>query len=77
MITVRELKRKIGKLEHAILKLGGYVLSCRKKNTDEWMNGLADAVNAACVEVNDKPVWYFNGEGMSAHRPENPTSEGK
>lgn len=67
---IEQHKREIGRLQVAILQFGGYVLSCRKQNTDEWMNGLADAVNTACKEVGDAPCWYFNGDGMS-HKPEN------
>ena len=28
-----------------LIKLGSYVISCRKNNTDKWMEGLCDMIN--------------------------------
>jgi len=45
-------------------KFIGYVMTCRKENQAEWMEGLAEAIDKICPEFNDRQGHYFDGDGI-------------
>jgi len=48
----------------AIADLAGYALTCRKQNTDEWMEGLADALNDYADAMNANVKLRYDGRDM-------------
>lgn len=47
-----------------VTKLVCYVLSCRLKNTEDWMEGLAEQINSLCEEFEDPGRFRFNGDTL-------------
>jgi hypothetical protein len=52
-------------INNALLGLAMYALSCRKQNTDEWMEGLAEHMTKVSESVDkDHFTYVFNGDGL-------------
>lgn len=63
-----QLDEEIERIKKESINLCSYIVTVRTKNTDEWMNGLADIMNNYLKFVNDVDRVSFNGEGLSIKR---------
>jgi len=49
-------------LRAALINLAQYLITVRRVNTPEWMEGLAEEVNRACVTLGDEDRFRFDGD---------------
>ena len=74
----RELRAKVDERDRyreALIHFVGIVLSVRKHNTEEWMDGIAEDVNGVAKTLGDEDRFAFDGDGLrkirrAAIRPE-------
>lgn len=64
LVTARSILTEKRKAKEAGDKLLSSVLSVRKSNTDEWMNGIADDVNAYAEETGERDRVRYDGDGL-------------
>lgn len=49
-----------GELKDLLSDFGGYVLTCRRCNTDEWMQGLAERLTIVAKALGDNDVYKYS-----------------
>jgi hypothetical protein len=52
------------RVEEAVSAFAGYVITCKKENTDDWMQGLASQVNELCEIIGDDDRFGYDGERL-------------
>lgn len=57
---LEEQAREIERLRETINGFCGYVVTCRKSNTREWMEGLVIYVNDVCEAIGDPDRFVLN-----------------
>ena len=63
-----EWKAKYESARAAGDKLLSCILSVRKHNTEEWMNGIAEDINAYAATTGESDRAHFDGDGLRITR---------
>ena len=56
--------KPISDYEDCLTHLVSYVITARLTNQPEWMDGLADEVNRACLSIGESDRFVFDGDGL-------------
>lgn len=57
-------ERKRSEWEAKLRKFGGFMLTCRKHNTDEWMGLLAERLTEASKSLCERKTYKYDGQDM-------------
>ena len=71
-----EMAKENERLRAAISKFGGMVLCVRKQNTNDFMDGLADAVNVMCKAIDEGDRYRYDGHDCLLRVPAKAASAG-
>ena len=66
---IEGIYQQVDDLRELVKTLAEFMWTCRRNNTPEWMERLADRMNAAAEFIGESERFEFNGDGISKKHP--------